>query len=32
MIAAVDLDQFAEASPATPWLLDLRRPKSPRQP
>ena len=32
MIAAVDLDQFAKASPATPWLLNLWRPKSPWQP
>src|ERR1700679_867341 len=32
MIAAVDLDEFAKASSATPWLLDLRRPKSPRHP
>jgi hypothetical protein len=32
MIAAVDLDQFAKASPATPGLLNLWRPKSPRQP
>jgi len=32
MIASVDLDQFAKASPATPRLLNLWRPKSPWQP
>jgi hypothetical protein len=31
MVAAVDLDEFAKASPATPWLLNLRRPKLPWQ-